>query len=127
MGDKFILNGDFRGANVNLKSTLHNVHQTAGMIPGASEDDRKHLQDLITQLMAELEKAPPAQKDEVEAVAITASTLVEQVKGEKRNETLLRVTGEGLKQAANNLASILPAIFPIVTQIIATVTKISGG
>ena len=127
MGDKFNLTGDFRGAIINLKSTLRNVHQTAGMIPGASEDERKQLQDLIERLMAELEKVPPAQKEEVEAVAITATALVEQAKGEKKNKTLLKITGEGLKEAANNLAPIIPALLPIVTQMIATVTKLSGG
>jgi hypothetical protein len=127
MGDKFILTGDFRGANVNIKSTLRNVHQTAGMIPGASDDERKQLQDLIERLMAELDKVPPAQKDEVEAVAITATALIEQVKGEKKNKMLLRVTGEGLKNAAASLAPAIPTILPIVMQVIATVTKISGG
>ena len=127
MGDKFNLSGDFRGANVNLKSTLRNVHQTAGMIPEASEDDRKQLQDLIERLMTELEKVPPKHKEEVETVAITATALVEQAKSGKKNKTLLKVTGEGLKQAATGLAPAIPAILPIVLQMIATVTKISGG
>jgi leucyl-tRNA synthetase len=126
MGDKFNLTGDFRGAIVNLKSTLSNVHQTAGEIPNASEDDRKQLQDLIARLTAELEKVPPAQKDEVEAVAITATALIEQVKDGKKNKTLLRITAEGLKAAASNLAPILPAILPIVSQMIITVGKMSG-
>ena len=127
MGDKFNLTGDFRGANVNIKSTLRNVHQSAGMIPGASDDERKQLQDLIQQLTDVLEKAPAGKKDEVEAVAVTATALVDQVKSEKKNKTLLRVTGEGLKQAANGLAPAIPAILPIVLQIVATVTRISGG
>jgi hypothetical protein len=127
MGDKFNLTGDFRGANVNIKSTLRNVQQTAGMIPGASDDERKQLQDLIEQLMAVLEKVPPAKKEEVEAVTMTATALVEQVKGEKKNKTLLRITGEGLKQAADSLAPAIPAILPIVIQMIAMVTRISGG
>ena len=41
MGDKFNFSGDFRGANVNIKSTLRNVHQSAGMIPGASDDEQR--------------------------------------------------------------------------------------
>ena len=127
MGDKFNFSGDFRGANVNIKSTLRNVHQSAGMIPGASDDERKQLQDLIEQLMAVLEKAPASRKEEVEAVAVTATTLVEQVKGEKKNKTLLRVTGEGLKQAADSLAPAIPALLPIVMQMITMVTKLSGG
>ena len=127
MGDKFNLTGDFRGANINLKSTLHNVHQTAGMIPDTSEDERKQLQNLIERMTAELEKVPAKHKEEVETVAITATALIEQAKSGKKNKTLLKITGEGLKEAATNLAPILPALLPIVTQMITTVTKMSGG
>lgn len=127
MGDQFNLSGDFRGSIINLKSTLRDVQQTAGMIPGASDDERKQLQDLIARLMTELEKVPPEKSEEVETVALTASTLVEQVKGEKKNKTLVKITGEGLKEAANNLASILPSLLPIVTQMVTVVTRMSGG
>ena len=126
MGDKFNLTGDFRGAIVNVKSTLSNVQQSAGMIPGASEDERKQLQDLIGRLSAELEKAPPAQKEDAETVAITASTLIEQVKSGKPNRTLLQITGEGLKQAATNFYSSLPTVLPLVMQMVETVARLSG-
>ena len=127
MGDQFNLSGDFRGSIINLKSTLRDVQQTAGMIPGASDDERKQLQDLIGRLTAELEKVPPEKKEDVEAVVLTATALVEQVKGEKKNKTLLKITGEGLKEAANNLAPIIPSVLPIVMQMIAAATKMSGG
>jgi hypothetical protein len=127
MGDQFNLSGDFRGSIINLKSTLRDVQQTAGMIPGASDDDRKQLQNLIERLTAELEKVPPEKKEDVEAVVLTATALVEQVKGEKKNKTLLKITGEGLKEAASNLAPIIPSLIPIVTQMIAAATKMSGG
>ena len=127
MGDQFNLSGDFRGSIINLKSTLRDVQQTAGMIPGASDDERKQLQDLIGRLTAELEKVPPEKQEDVETVALTATSLVEQVKGEKKNKMLVKITGEGLKEAANNLAPIIPSLLPIVTQIITAVTKMSGG
>ena len=127
MGDQFNLSGDFRGSIINLKSTLRDVQQTAGMIPGASDDERAQLQDLIARLTAELEKVPPEKKEDVEAVALTATSLVEQVKGEKKNKMLVKITGEGLKEAANNLASLLPSLLPIVTQMVTVVTKMSGG
>ena len=127
MGDQFNLSGDFRGSIINLKSTLRDVQQTAGMIPGASDDDRKQLQDLIGRLTAELLKVPPEKKEDVDTVALTATALVEQVKGEKKNKTLVKITGQGLKEAATNLAPIIPSLLPIVTQMIELVTKMSGG
>jgi hypothetical protein len=127
MGDQFNLSGDFRGAIVNLKSTLRNVRQTAGQIPGGDDDTRKQLQDLIDRLSAELEKAPPEKKEDVEAVAETAKALVEQAKNEKPNKTLIQISGEGLKQAAKNIMDVLPTVTSIAVQIVAAVVKLSGG
>jgi len=127
MGDQFNLSGDFRGAIVNLKSTLRNVRQTAGQIPGGDDDTRKQLQELIDQLSSELEKAPPEKKEDVEAVAETAKALVEQAKTEKPNKTLLQISGEGLKQAAKNIGEVLPSVLPIAMQIVAAVARLSGG
>jgi hypothetical protein len=126
MGDKFNFSGDFSGSIINIKSKLDHVHQVAGQIPGASLDERKQLQELVKSLGAELDKVPTDKKEEAEAVAITATALVEQVKGKKTNKTLLKVTAEGLKSAANNLAPILPALLPIIHQMITISTKISG-
>jgi len=127
MGDKFNLSGDFSGAIINLKSTLHNVRQSAGQIPSGDDDDRKQLQALIENLWAELEKAPGTKKEEVEAVAETAKALVEQAKSDKPNKTLIKITGEGLKQSAKNLAEFLPSVLPMTVQIVAIVLKVSGG
>jgi hypothetical protein len=127
MGDKFNLSGDFSGAIINLKSTLHNVRQTAGQIPGGDDEARKQLQNMIDSLSAELEKAPVAKKEEVEAVAQTAKVLVEQAKSGKPNKVLLRITGEGLKQSAKDLAEFLPSVLPITVQIVSIVLKISGN
>jgi hypothetical protein len=126
MGDQFNLTGDFRGAIVNLKSTLNNVRQTAGQIPGGDDDTRKQLQELIGKLSAELEKAPPEKKEDIEAVAETAKALVEQAKSEKPNKTLLQISGEGLKQAAKNIGDVLPAVVSIAVQIVAAVTKLTA-
>jgi methyl-accepting chemotaxis protein len=127
MGDQFNLSGDFRGAIVNLKSTLKNVRQSAGQIPGGDEDGRKQLQELIDKLAAELEKTPPEKKEDAEAVAETAKALVDQAKSEKPNKTLLQISGEGLKQAAQNLASVMPSVASIAVQIVTAVARLSGG
>jgi len=127
MGDQFNLSGDFRGAIVNLKSTLRNVRQSAGQIPGGDEGGRKQLQELIDRLASELEKAPVEKKEAVEAVAETAKALVEQAKSDKPNKTLLQISGEGLKQAAKNIADVLPAAASIAVQIVAAVARLSGG
>jgi hypothetical protein len=82
---------------------------------------------MIDSLSAELEKAPAEKKEDVEAVAQTAQVLVDQAKSGKPNKVLLRVTGEGLKQSAKNLAEYLPSVLPLTIQIVSIVMKISGN
>lgn len=127
MGDRFNLTGDFRGSIINLKSRLENVQQSVGEIHSDDEETRKELQKLIQQLSEALEKAPKEQKEQVEAVAETAKVLVDQAKGEKPNKTMIQITGEGLKQAAKNVAEVLPSVLPIAMQIVAAVGKLVGA
>jgi methyl-accepting chemotaxis protein len=124
MGDQFNLTGDFRGSIINLKSRLENVQQSVGEIPSGDEETRKELQNLIQQLSEALQKAPQEHQEQVEAVAETAKALVDQAKSEKPNKTMLQITGEGLKQAAKNVAEALPAVLPIALQIVAAVGKL---
>ncbi len=127
MSDKFNLSGDFRGSIVNIKSRLDNVQQAVGEVQAGHESDREELKKLIAQLSGELQKSPPENKEQAVAVAATAQTLVEQVKAPEPNRTLIRISGDGLKQAARDLSEALPTLLPIATQIVATVAKISAG
>jgi hypothetical protein len=127
MGDRFNLSGDFRGSIINIKSTLTNVHQAVGEMQTGDQASREALQNLIQQLSSELEKTPPARQEEAEAVASTARILVDQAKNEKPNHTILQITGEGLKQAARNLADVAPTVLTIATQIVMAIGKLSGS
>ncbi|MBI4926254.1 MAG: hypothetical protein HY835_00705 [Anaerolineae bacterium] len=124
-GDKINLTGDFRGSIVNIKSTLENVQQSVGEMRSGDEDSRKELQKLIKQLQKELEKVPPEKKEDAEAVALTARTLVEQAKEEKPNKTMLQISGEGLKAAAKNIADVMPAVVGIASQIVAAIAQMA--
>jgi hypothetical protein len=124
MGDQFNLSGDFRGAVINIQSRLENVQQAVGEIRGADETARKELYDLIGKLSHELEALPAARKEEGEAVAETAKSLVDQAKAEKPNQTLLHINGEALKEAARNLGEILPGVIAIAAQIVSTVARL---
>jgi tRNA U34 5-carboxymethylaminomethyl modifying GTPase MnmE/TrmE len=127
MSDTFNMSGDFRGAILNIKSNLKHVQQSVGDIKTQDLDARAELQALIEKLSQELEKSPPEQKEQVEAVAQTAQALVEQAKAEKPNKTMLQITGEGLKQAAKNLAEVAPAVGMIAGQIVLAVGRVVSG
>ena len=126
MGDKISLSGDFRGAVVNIKSTLTNVQQSVGEIRSEDESTRKELEKLIGDLSEALQKAPEENQEQAEAVAVTAKTLVDAAKVEKPNKALVQISGEGLKQAAQNLAGVMPTVVQIATQIVMAVTKLAG-
>ena len=126
MGDKISLSGDFRGAVVNIKSTLTNVQQSVGEIRSEDESTRKDLEKLIGDLSEALQNAPEENQEQAEAVAVTAKSLVDAAKVEKPNKALLQISGEGLKQAAQNLAGVMPTVVQIATQIVMAVTKLAG-
>jgi septal ring factor EnvC (AmiA/AmiB activator) len=126
MADRFNLSGDFRGAIVNIKSTLTNVQQSVGEIRTEDAMTRKELEQLIGQLSEALQKAPVEHQEQAQAVAETAKVLVDSAKAEKPNKTMLQISGEGLKQAAQNLADVMPAVVGIAGQIVLTVAKLTG-
>lgn len=127
MADRFNMSGDFRGAIINIKSTLTNVQQSVGEIPSSNETARKELEVLIGQLSEALQKVPAGREEQAEAVAETAKVLVDTAKAEKPNKTMLQISGEGLKQAAQNLAEVMPAVLTIASQIVMAVAKLTGG
>ena len=126
MADRFNMSGDFRGAIINIKSTLTNVQQSIGDIPSDDETARKELESLIGQLSEALQKVPAEHQEQAQAVAETAKVLVDTAKAEKPNKTMLQISGEGLKQAAQNLAGVMPTVLTIAGQIVMTVAKLTG-
>jgi hypothetical protein len=126
MSDQFNMSGDFRGAILNIKSTLTNVQQSVDEIRTGDTSAKEELRDLIARLNETLQKAPPEKSEDAEAVAQTAKMLVERAKDEKPNPTSIKITGEGLKQAAQNLADVLPTVVTIATQIVMAVSRLAG-
>ena len=125
MADRFNMSGDFRGAMINIKSTLTNVQQSIGDIHSSDETARKELETLIGQLSEALQNVPAARQEEAQAVAETAKVLVDTAKAEKPNKTMLQISGEGLKQAAQNLADVMPTVANIAGRIVLAVINLT--
>ena len=126
MADRFNMSGDFRGAIINIKSTLTNVQQSIGDIPSDDETARKELESLIGQLSEALQKVPAEHQEQAQAVAETAKVLVDTAKAEKPNKTMLQISGEGLKQAAQTLSGVMPTVLTIAGQVVMTIAKLTG-
>lgn len=116
-----VYSGDFRGAILNVRSTLENVTQSIKNVTGADESTKKDLEELVAQLAAALEQVPPERAEDAEAVATMTESMVEQATATKPNKSLLKITGEGLKKAAENIADVLPTVLGIATKIVATI------
>ena len=127
MPDRFNMSGDFRGAIINIKSTLTDVQQSVGVIHTEDEDARKELERLIGQLSEALQSVPAEKQEQAQAVAETAKVLVDSAKAEKPNKTVIKITGEGLKQAAQHLAGAMPVVVKIAGQVAAIVEKLIGA
>ena len=123
-GDTFTMSGDFRGAILNIKSTLTDVSQTIGALPNAEPSVKEELQQLIQQLQESLKQAPPDKAEEAEAVAMSAELLVQTATAEKPNKPMVQITGEGLKQAAQNIADVMPTVVTIAAQIVGAITRL---
>src|SRR5215212_6445256 len=126
MPDQFSMSGDFRGAFINIKSTLTNVQQSIGDISTNDLGARKELEKLIEQLNDALQKIPVEKQEHAQAVAETAKALIDVAKSETPNKTMLQITGDGLKKAAQNLAEVMPVVLTLASQIVMTVTKLAG-
>ncbi len=124
MADRINMSGDFRGAVVNIKSTLTNVQQSVGDIRTDDQNARQELETLIGQLSEALQKVPAKNHEHAEAVAETAKALVDTAKAEKPNRTLVQVTAQGLKLAAQNLADVMPGVVTLATRIAVIVSNI---
>ena len=126
MGDKITISGNIQNSILNIKSTLTNVQQSVGSIPTGDEAARQELQGLIEQLSQALQNVPDNQKEQAEAVAVSAQAFVETAKTEKPNKTLLQISGEGLKKAAETLSEVAPAVVGIAGQVIALIMRMKG-
>ena len=126
MGDKITISGNIQNSILNIKSTLTNVQQSVGSISTDDETARQELQGLIEQLSQALQNVPDNQKEQAEAVAVSAQALVETAKADKPNKTLLQITGEGLKKAAENLSEVAPTIVSIASQVVVAIMRMKG-
>jgi NTE family protein len=99
-------------AIVNIDSTLNNVQQTMGQVAGLSAEKKSDFEKLIAEMQVEIVKIKESHSQEA---ALIAQRLQEVVQGaahppEKRNSTLLSLSGKGLVEAAETVGKIAPKL-----------------
>lgn len=102
---------NIEGANIIVGSsqTVHgDLTIKVGAIAAASEDVRKRINELFSQLMTELEKISEDKAKEVKAVKIAAEDAVSEANRPEPDKDRLEIRGDALVQAAKNLLSVAP-------------------
>jgi hypothetical protein len=117
MGDNINIS-NVSGSVINLKSRLDHVTQQIGTLPGADQATKDALAQLTKDLSDMLGQAPANQADTAEIVAKRTEALVGEVSKQQPDKELVAFNLESLKQAAANLAAVLPAVLPIATKIV---------
>ena len=123
-GDTY--SGDFRGAILNVRSQMEHVTQTVQALPGADQATTDKIKNLTAQLKAALENLPPEHAQDAEAVSTATAKLVNEAAKPQPDRSLLTITGDGLKKAAENLAEVAPAVVGIAFSIVKTILSLGS-
>lgn len=112
-----------QGVIVNANSILKDVTQAIDSSSHFPQDSKDDLRSLIIQLNEALDKVSSEHSESTEAIAETAKSLVEASDKDVPNKTLMKISAEGLQQAAKNIATVAPTVANVVNEIIATVSR----
>jgi hypothetical protein len=121
------IGGNVEGQNIIIggTQTIHgDLDINVGTIPAASGDIQETLKSQIEQLIEALKAVPAGETNKVQEVKIAAEDAVSEAEKEQPDKNRLKIRGESLKKAAENLASITPTVLSIASQVVATLMKI---
>jgi hypothetical protein len=106
------------GSNINIGSILTNVTENIGSISNANAAEKQKLAELVKQLNALIQQVPAEQGEDARKVANRTRAIVEEMKQDQPDKELVTFNLESLKKAATTIATVLPAVLPIIDQIV---------
>ena len=109
-------NGNAIGAGASVSITQGDNSHAFGT--NSVDPQEQDLDSLLQMLLIELKNAPLGNKDEAEEIAGYAEEYVAEMKSEKRRKVKLKITKEGLLVAAQNFATVLPAVVGIAQKMV---------
>jgi hypothetical protein len=104
---------------VNIGSILTSVSQAVQANSHIEPSTKQELEALLQQLEKALQDIPAENGEDAEAVAEMAKVLIEKATKEKPNKPLVKISADGLKKAAENIAAITPKVLLVANAIIA--------
>jgi hypothetical protein len=120
-GDTHVKNNINVGGSaiINIDSVLNNVNQTIGGAPGLNEAQKSQLDSLVTSLKSDLEALKASHADEVQEIASALEKAVANAakSQQERKKSLLELSAKGLKEAAELVKDVAPAVLLTAGQI----------
>jgi hypothetical protein len=134
VGTQYNVDGDFHqdnsnrsinisGGNVGMVNTGDQAEividtQNIGNISGMGDGNKAELAQLVERLKAELQKVSAAQHAQAKEIAELTESLLEQAAADNPKQSVLKVTANGLLEAAKAVAGIMPVVGKVVPQIV---------
>lgn len=115
--------GDIHGNGIGIGENI-SIMISMDSIENQDMPQKAELMDLVRQLNEVLKQLPASKSDDAKAVAETAQTLLNKATEETPNKTMIQITGDALKQAAQNIADVAPTILHIASQIVTTIAML---
>jgi hypothetical protein len=110
---------------INIKAKLDTVSQTVTVAPVGMEQGGDNLASLMEELKAALKSATAAAaQDDVDRIAQAAELVRSEAEKTTPNRSFLRITAEGLKEAAKAIEAIAPSVMGLAVRIASTVAGV---
>lgn len=114
---------NIHGSSIVAHSKLKDVTIAVGTSGSLPSEERNELQRLLSELDTALGPAREAGHPAARRVEKQAEAVAEEVSGGKSDKSYLEITTQGLKQAAESLKDIAPAVLEVVGKIVAFLGK----
>lgn len=112
------------GSIINFDSMLEQVTQTISTLPQADQASREDLTKLVAQLTELLKQTPADKAEDAGKIADRVDTVVKEAAKPKPDKEKVEFSLESLKKAAENIASVVPAVLPIAMQVVEHIRKL---
>lgn len=121
----YTLSGDFRGAVLNIESTLHDTRQQIASLPRVDAGARAELAKLLDELTHLLTAVPPSLLPDSEQLAEGMQALIGAAAVEQPNRTGLRLLEQGVKAMMARFIHAAPRVLEITEQIVSIVANVT--
>jgi len=104
--------------NLNIGSYLENVTQTINSSPNLPPEKQQELAALVQELKGALDQVSKTHPEDSARVAETLGLAVKEATKAKPNPGFLKITAEGLKEAANALKDVAPTVLVVTGKVV---------